>query len=306
MSLRATSLPHYTLNIAPSSLRTLSADSRRPALYSRQSEAVAHRISSQATSTTAVTQSRSPVKNKPTDHNRASALMPSPGDRGGVQSLNTRRLKPQTLKVSGGQLVVLPSKSVLVDFREGERRKGRKGKEVLMISVDGGTVQVYDAPHLSTPCCLAEAAATYAVSQLPQKYGSMYRETVRLVDELKSRIPKLVHYLDDAKCTLMANGPLGDIEVVIPGDEDRKKSSEAIRIRLQRHARTLEISRYRVRSGKGKAELGEWTKKVMALGPHLEVSEEDKTGLDSLDELAMGYLFDFLPLCAAASGVATS
>lgn len=62
-------------------------------------------------------------------------------------SLNTHRLKPQTHKVSRGQLVVLPSRSLLVDFREGERRKGGKGREVMVISGDGGTVSRFSTVH---------------------------------------------------------------------------------------------------------------------------------------------------------------
>lgn len=56
-------------------------------------------------------------------------------------ALTTSLLKPKTHKVSQGQVVVLPSKSLLVDFREGERRKGRKGNEVLVISADGQQVR---------------------------------------------------------------------------------------------------------------------------------------------------------------------
>lgn len=57
-----------------------------------------------------------------------------------TRAFNTGRLRADTHKVSRGQLVILPSKSVLVDFREGERRKGRSGKEVLVISPDGRRV----------------------------------------------------------------------------------------------------------------------------------------------------------------------
>ena len=53
---------------------------------------------------------------------------------------NASFLSPQTHKVARGQLVVLPSRTLLVDFREGERRQGRQGIEVLTISPDGGEV----------------------------------------------------------------------------------------------------------------------------------------------------------------------
>lgn len=53
---------------------------------------------------------------------------------------NTSFLPPQTHKVARGQLVVLPSRTLLVDFREGERRQGRQGVEVLTISPNGEEV----------------------------------------------------------------------------------------------------------------------------------------------------------------------
>lgn len=53
---------------------------------------------------------------------------------------DTSFLPPQTQKVARGQLVVLPSKTLLVDFREGERRQGRQGVEVLTVSPDGEEV----------------------------------------------------------------------------------------------------------------------------------------------------------------------
>jgi hypothetical protein len=58
----------------------------------------------------------------------------------GVTPLNTRHLAPRTHKLTSGSITVLPSKSLLVDLREGERRKGKKGDEVLVISADGHRV----------------------------------------------------------------------------------------------------------------------------------------------------------------------
>src|SRR5882762_2371433 len=49
-------------------------------------------------------------------------------------------LPSKTHKTVHGQVVILPSYSVLVDFREGERRKGRRGDEVLVVSADGTKV----------------------------------------------------------------------------------------------------------------------------------------------------------------------
>lgn len=57
-----------------------------------------------------------------------------------LRKVATLRLKPQTYKLSRGQLVVLPSKALLVDFRESERRKGHEGKQVLVVDANGDTV----------------------------------------------------------------------------------------------------------------------------------------------------------------------
>jgi len=55
---------------------------------------------------------------------------------------DTSFLPPQTHKVGRGQLVVLPSRTLLVDFREGERRQGRQGIEVFTIGPDGEEVLI--------------------------------------------------------------------------------------------------------------------------------------------------------------------
>ncbi|KAI0661363.1 kinase-like domain-containing protein [Cubamyces menziesii] len=284
--------------LLPGSRRTTPLTTGRPVLYSRPGETPKQRASSQATSATAVAVSLGQSAPAP-------ELFPSKrplSDKyGGSTILSIDRLKPQTYKISRGQLVVLPSRSLLVDFREGERRKGGTGKEVLVINPEGRTIQVFDAPHLSTPCCLAEATTTYTVEDLPQRYTAQYNDAARIVDHLKSRMPKLVHYSGDAKCTLMANGPPGDIEIVMPADDDRK-TNRAIRLRLCVKKRTLEISRYFGKSSKDKARsLGEWTKKIVALGPSLTLMEEDRLGLDDMERLAVRELSNFVSLCDAAN-----
>ncbi|KAI1794204.1 kinase-like domain-containing protein [Ganoderma leucocontextum] len=267
-------------------------------------ESVMHRTSSQATTSTAVSKS----SNISVD----------------LRKFATRRLKPRTHKLSRGQLVVLPSKALLADFRESERRKGHEGKQVIMISPDGDTVEVYDAPHLSTPCCLVEPVAVYTPRQLPAKYGKQYEDAMQIVDQLNARIPKvgrfppsrmaihfiplivtqLVHFADEAKCTLMTNGPPGDIEIHIPAEEDAEADDrEAIRVRLQRSKQTLEISRHIKKTGATRRDVGEWTKKVIPLSHALELPEDEHRSLDGLERLAMARLGDFLRVCEAAEAV---
>lgn len=106
-------------------------------------------------------------------------------------ALNTTYLLPQTHKVVKGQLTILPSRSLLIDFREGERRKGQRGAEVLIVSPDGAEVKVYSAPHLSTPCCLAEPLTVHPVADLPQRYWKIYNDARTMLDGMKQRVPKV-------------------------------------------------------------------------------------------------------------------
>lgn len=102
----------------------------------------------------------------------------------------------------------------------------------------------------------------------------------------------------------MANGPSGDIEVVIPAEEDRKNAQQnAIRLRLHQKKCTLEISRYsgRLVGSRGRKDLGEWTKKVVPLCPDFTLAVEDKAALDDLERLAMRHLSEFLRICDAAN-----
>jgi hypothetical protein len=66
--------------------------------------------------------------------------MPVPSTR---EPLSTSLLPPKTHKLACGQLAILPSRSVLVDFREGERRAGRKGNEVIVVSPNGDQVNSF-------------------------------------------------------------------------------------------------------------------------------------------------------------------
>ncbi len=116
-------------------------------------------------------------------------------------------------------------------------------------------------------------------------------------------LSQLVHYADAAKCTLMANGPPGDVEVLLPGDDDLSSGRrEAIRLRLHRGKRTLEVSRHVSKAGTSK-DVGEWTKKVVLLSNLLDFSGEDLLALDGSERTALACLGDFLRICDVAEGV---
>jgi polo-like kinase 4 len=63
---------------------------------------------------------------------------------------NVLGLNSQTHKVAYGQITILPSHALLVDFRESQRRKGFKGDEVILIGPDGSKVRSYK--RYECPC----------------------------------------------------------------------------------------------------------------------------------------------------------
>jgi len=56
------------------------------------------------------------------------------------RKLNTLGLNSQTHKTTYGQITILPSRALLVDFRESQRRRGFRSDEVLLIDSDGNKV----------------------------------------------------------------------------------------------------------------------------------------------------------------------
>lgn len=185
-------------------------------------------------------------------------------------------------------------------------------------------IRVYSAPHLSTPCCLAEPVATYALDGLPEAYRKAYEDAKRLVNQLKQRIPKvrsspcasrlyqrlcsqLVLYKPDVKCTLMANEPLGDIELTfnshVASPDLPSPSSEGahpqMRVSLRRRRQAVEIARFvpSLRTGPTVG-AGEWTRKVLPASVGcLCVSDEDLVALDPVERAGLERLAGFLSIC---------
>ncbi|KAF9643375.1 hypothetical protein BDM02DRAFT_3191743 [Thelephora ganbajun] len=243
---------------------------------------------------------------------------------------NTSFLPPQTHKVARGQLVVLPSRTLLVDFREGERRQGRQGIEVLTISPDGEEINVFSAPHMSSPCCLVEPSATYKLGALPKPYWKLYTTAGKFVEQIKQHIPRLVLYESDSKFTLMANFPGADVEAVfycpegpgiqpdeggeLPGKTNGSLPLRAVamRIKIMRSRQLVEVSRQvlvpgrgrkcNVKPGSKKSPLqekeGEW-RKVVLVAPGGDIDAIDQTSLDGYERNGLERTEVFLAVCRA-------
>ncbi|TFK74774.1 kinase-like protein [Pluteus cervinus] len=187
---------------------------------------------------------------------------------------DTQLLVPKTHKTTHGALTVLPSGSLLIDFRESQRRLRQKGSEVFVVTADGAKIEVFHAPHLSTPCCLVQPVHRFDLESLPIDYWKQYNDAGRLIDQIKRKTPKLVYYNTYSKCVLMANGPLGDVELLswdspLPstsGDSQPMIRSHDrlpnVRIRLSRQRKSVEISRHII-GPRG----SEWTKKNLDITP---------------------------------------
>ncbi|KAJ6584905.1 hypothetical protein B0H19DRAFT_401123 [Mycena capillaripes] len=214
----------------------------------------------------------------------------------------TALMTPEMHKTVHGQITVLPSHSLLVDLREAERRRGQKGVEVLVINPEGTQVEVYSAPHLSLPCCLAEPTKRYTIEDLPCPYWRQYNDAAIFVERIKQRTPKLILHTGAAKCVLMANTPRGDIELLSgspspngrkPGTAPSPSEGARMRIRLSRQTESLEIAKH-ISGTRGE----EWTKKVFKTieqYPHISAADWDK--LEGTEQDSMTHLARFWRTC---------
>ncbi|KAF8527471.1 hypothetical protein BU17DRAFT_81641 [Hysterangium stoloniferum] len=227
--------------------------------------------------------------------------------------LHIAPLLPQTHKVAQGQLVVMPSRSLLVDLREGERRAGGKGTSVLVISPDGQQIKVYEALHLSTPSVLSEPQAIWVLDELPERYWGSYRFASLYIETLKKRTPWIVWNTPEAKFMVMSNGPKGDIHATFPCPTNSLKegryvsrevaeSSTRMKIRFSRQQGTVEISRFRPSTKKrGK---GEWVfKSETIMQEQLVVGDTSFQKMTVEERLGLGYIIEGLKLVEAAEKI---
>ncbi|KAK0188021.1 hypothetical protein F5146DRAFT_1141479 [Armillaria mellea] len=235
-------------------------------------------------------------------HKTATGTNPIPIGTTRPIAFTTSVLNQRSHKTVHGQVTILPSRSLLVDFREGERRRGKAGDEVLIISPEGAQIKVFSAPHLSTPCCLAEPIAEFSIDQLPNKYWKRYNDAGQLIDRIKQRSPKLVVHEPDVKYTLMANEPVADVELLffsptILSDAKSVKGDVTdparMRIQLSRKTRSMEIA-----VCKSDARSQEWKKRTFqTLGFDSSISTSDFQDLGEDERKGLNLLAKFLHLC---------
>ncbi|KAG8803824.1 hypothetical protein FRC16_002681 [Serendipita sp. 398] len=239
---------------------------------------------------------------------------PNPNTIQDTRRLCAGPLPPQALRTPHGTIMIQRNGKVVVDLREGERARGRKGEKVLAISSDGENVEVYYEPHMGVPCLLKEATLITTPQDLPQDCKSMYLFATKYIDIVKRKSPLLVYNQIEARCSIMSNFPNPDIEVCVPNGPSYGKgvplvpSTPAIRLRMSRQERTIEIATFRTTRSAKQADGsyynglathssehvgGEWSKRVLPLANDERI---DTTQLSPEEVSAIACLKNFLKL----------
>jgi polo-like kinase 4 len=135
----------------------------------------------------------------------------------------------------------------------------------------------------------------------------------RLVDVGKISLPhnifafQLTLHTTNSKCTMMANGPIPDIELLfesgIPAgfeSSDKNPNASSLRIRLSRQHRSLEFAQH-VIGDRGP----EWTKQLIpCLEVHPFMSESIWVNLEEAKKKAIQQMSHFLRLCETLEAAA--
>uniref|UniRef100_A0A8C4WJ52 Serine/threonine-protein kinase PLK4 n=1 Tax=Gopherus evgoodei TaxID=1825980 RepID=A0A8C4WJ52_9SAUR len=155
-----------------------------------------------------------------------------------VSPLNAHRLKSIRQKTKNAVVSILDAGEVCMEFLK-ELHSQELVKEVLRISCDGSVITVYhpnegrgffldDGPP-SPP----EDVVTYNFDNLPEKYWKKYQYAAKFVQLVRSKTPKVTFYTRYAKCMLMENSPIADVEVCFYDGAKIHKTAEESEIGLK-------------------------------------------------------------------------
>lgn len=116
---------------------------------------------------------------------RAPRALSSSKSKSTVSRLSTLRLKPLKQKTKHGDVEILSSGSVVLDFVGDTYR--------MVVSGDGASVAFYPTPSCKTNWDPSEQKPLreYACDQLPEKYSKKLNYAVRFVDVVRSKTPKV-------------------------------------------------------------------------------------------------------------------
>ncbi|KAH7106355.1 kinase-like domain-containing protein [Auriculariales sp. MPI-PUGE-AT-0066] len=223
--------------------------------------------------------------------------------------ISTRGLPSKVYKTSNGSLTFQSNGTLLIDLREGDRRAGGRGDEVLLVAADGQTVKVFAAPHLSVPCVLSEPSSSHDLDRLPSKYTRTISFAQDFVDGLRRRTPKALFTLRGTQCSLMINAPIGDIEVKFdhtPLPESTMATTQ--RPALSRHRIVISRSRgtIELESRRDGTDVGQ-SKRIFAfrqdVNRYLCLGKDDEEALNSEEKNRLQTAIKSLRLCEAYEAI---
>ncbi|KAH6600016.1 hypothetical protein BASA50_002603 [Batrachochytrium salamandrivorans] len=121
-----------------------------------------------------------------------------------IEPFSTIRLKPMRQVTKHGQVEILPTRDILLDF---------VGEQYLMlISGDSETISLY-ARSANYGDINKRPTKQYTRSSLPNALAKKFRYAARFVELVRAKTPKIVFYSPQAKCILLDNGPVSDFEM---------------------------------------------------------------------------------------------
>ncbi|CAN0377364.1 unnamed protein product [Lampetra planeri] len=132
-----------------------------------------------------------------------------------VTPLNTRRLQPYRLATSRAEVSITCAGEVCMQFLK-RKEQNVCVYEIHWISPDGRQVWICQPPDGTSPAeeplCSRDSAVSYSLDKLPGRYWRKYCYASRFVALVRSKTPKVTLSSDDARFSLMDNGPPGDLE----------------------------------------------------------------------------------------------
>ncbi|XP_054680721.1 serine/threonine-protein kinase PLK4 isoform X2 [Grus americana] len=135
-----------------------------------------------------------------------------------VSPLNAHRLKPIRQKTKNAVVSILDTGEVFMEFLK-EHHSQELVKEVLRISCDGNVIAVYHPNEGrgflldDRPPAPSEDICVYNFDNLPEKYWKKYQYAAKFVQLVRTKTPKVTFYTRYAKCMLMENSPVADVEI---------------------------------------------------------------------------------------------
>ncbi|KAJ8324495.1 hypothetical protein QVD99_002515 [Batrachochytrium dendrobatidis] len=121
------------------------------------------------------------------------------------ECFSTDRLNPMRQITKHGQVEILPTREILLNF-SGDQY-------IMIISGNSETISLYPRSTYHVDSNM-QPARQYSRSSLPTSLLKKFRYAARFVELVRAKTPKIIFYSPQAKCILMENGQIPDFEMI--------------------------------------------------------------------------------------------